>query len=277
MNATTQSPTYRMHWGLRETPFRGGLDPRNFYESPTHEEALARAHFLVEERQRLGLLSGDSGTGKSMLLEVFARHLRLGGSQVVNLSLLGMNLREFLWLTSADLGLNPDSRADVFRLWRGVLDRITENRYQQLDTVVLLDDAHEASREVLEHVARIAQADKGAQSRLTIVLSFAAGRAGALPQRLLELAELRIDIESWSEPETAGYLNWSLQRAGRKSPAFNEQAIICLHSLSAGIPRRVNQLANLSLVAGASRRLALIDAETVESVHLELGMLNAAA
>ncbi len=277
MNAPAQSPTYRLHWGLRESPFRGGLDPRFFYESPTHEEALARAHFLVEQQQRMGLLIGDAGVGKSMLLEVFARNLRASGSQVVNLSMLGADLREFLWLAAADLGLNPDNRSDVFRLWRGVLDRLAENRYQQLDTAVLLDDVHEAPREVLEHVSRLAQAERSASSRLTIVLAVSTGRTGVLPQRLLELAELRIDIEAWSQADTIGYLNWSLAQAGRKTPAFDDQAMMLLHQLSSGIPRRVNQLANLSLIAGAGRQLSLVDAETVESVHHELGVIEAAA
>ncbi|HEV2973036.1 MAG TPA: AAA family ATPase [Pirellulales bacterium] len=277
MNASAPSPTYRAHWGLRETPFRGGLDPRFFFESPTHEEALARLHFLVEERQRLGLLIGESGTGKSMLLEVFARHLRRGGSQVANVSLLGADLREFLWLIAAELGLNPDGRDDAFRLWRGVLDRLTENRYQHLETIILLDDAHDGSREVLEHVARLAEADRGAHSRLTVVLALATGRAAALETRLLELAELRIDVEPWEEPDTLGYLSWSLAQAGRKTSAFSEEAMIRLHALSEGIPRRVNQLASLALVAGAARQTPLIDAETVESIHHELGVIDAAA
>src|SRR5260370_40516061 len=115
MNTSAASPTYRAHWGLTEAPFRGAFDARFFYESPTHEEALARLQFLVEERQRLGLLLGETGTGKSMLLEVFARNLRRNGSQVANISLAGADLREFLWLIAAELGLNPSGRDDVFR------------------------------------------------------------------------------------------------------------------------------------------------------------------
>ena len=63
---------YASHWGLRESPFRNCLDPHCFYQSPTHEEALARLHFLVEQHRRLGLLLGPDGSGKSLLLEVFA-------------------------------------------------------------------------------------------------------------------------------------------------------------------------------------------------------------
>jgi general secretion pathway protein A len=277
MNAPATSPTYRAHWGLTETPFRGGFDPRFFYESPTHEEGLARLNFLVEERQRLGLLLGETGTGKSMLLEVFARDLRRGGSQVANISLPGADLREFLWLIAAELGLNPGGSDDVFRLWRGVLDRLAENRYQQLDTVLLFDDAHEASREVLEHIARLVQVDRAPNARLTVVLALAAGRAAAIDTRLLELTELRIDVDRWEEPDTISYINWSLAQAGRKTPAFSDEAMIRLHALSEGVPRRVNQLAGLALMAGAARQIPLIDGETVASIHHELGVIDSAA
>ncbi len=145
---------FRQYWNLRESPFRGALDPHLFFPSPTHEEALARLHFLVEDHRRLGLLLGAPGTGKSLTLEVFARRLRRAGAQVANINLLGLDIHEFLWLTAAELGVNPDRRDDPFHLWRSVLDRLTENRYQQLDTVILLDDADEANPQLQEHLVR---------------------------------------------------------------------------------------------------------------------------
>jgi type II secretory pathway predicted ATPase ExeA len=81
---------YQAHWGLRESPFRGLLDPKFFYQSPTHDEALARLQFLVHDRRRLGLLIGPSGSGKSLLLEVFADQLRRSAQPVAKLSLLGV-------------------------------------------------------------------------------------------------------------------------------------------------------------------------------------------
>ncbi|HEY4759151.1 MAG TPA: hypothetical protein VIH42_01085, partial [Thermoguttaceae bacterium] len=63
---------YQSHWGLRESPFRGGLVMQLLQRSPTHEEALARLHFLVDNQRRLGLLMGPSGSGKSLVLEAFA-------------------------------------------------------------------------------------------------------------------------------------------------------------------------------------------------------------
>lgn len=265
---------YRTHWGLRETPFRSSLDPRFFYQSPTHEEALARLHFLVDDQRRLGLLLGGAGSGKSLVLEVFARQLRRSGRQIANINLLGIDPAELLWLVAAELGACPARGEELGRLWRLTIDRISENRYQQLDTVILLDDVDEASGEVLDQVVRLAQCDSSAAARLTIVLAGSTDRLGRLGTRLLELAELRIDIDRWEPSDTAGYLNSSLAQAGRKQPAFGEQAMLRLHELCNGVPRRVNQLANLALLAGAGRELKQIDAETVEAVYQELGVVE---
>jgi general secretion pathway protein A len=268
---------FRTHWGLRESPFRGSLDWRLFYPSPTHDEALARMQFLVEERRRLGLLLGPTGSGKSMVLEVFARRLRRSGAQVANLNLLGTDLQEFLWLTAAELGANPDRRYDVFRLWRAIIDRIAENRYQQIETVLLLDDADEAPTAVLEHLVRLAQHDCSQNSRLSIVLAANSNRVGRMLPRLLELAELRIDLDFWEPADTLAYINSALEQAGRSEPTFSDEAMHHLHDLCHGVPRRVNQLANLALLAGAGRKLSQIDTDTIESVYHELSTVEAVA
>jgi type II secretory pathway predicted ATPase ExeA len=271
---------FRKHWKLRESPFRGTLDWRRFFRSPIHEEALARLQFLAEERRRLGLLLGPTGCGKSLILEVFARGLRRSGVQVANVNLLGVDLHEFLWLTAAELGINPDRRADLFQLWRSVLDRLAENRYQQLDTVLLLDDADEAPAAVLDHVVRLAQADNVAGGRLTIVLTATTAPASSavrLSPRLLELADLRIDLDAWEPADTVQFVAAALAQAGSTEPIFTTEALHHLHDLTSGIPRRVAQLANLALLAGAGREVEQIDVDTVDSVYHELSTVDAVA
>ena len=96
---------YQAYWGLREPPFRGNLDPKSFYQSPTHEEALARLNFLVEQHHRLGLLIGPGGSGKSLLFEVFAQQLRRQGRSVAKLSLLDVEPAEMLSLLADRMGI----------------------------------------------------------------------------------------------------------------------------------------------------------------------------
>ena len=263
---------YQSHWGLIKTPFRGCLDPNCFYESPTHEEALARLHFLVEQRRRLGLLIGMSGSGKSLLLEVFARQLRRSGLPVAKLSVLGLEPFDTLALIAAGFALNPDPGDSAARLWRMVTDRLSEFRYQQLDATLLLDDADRASRPVLDLITRLAQHDTSPESRLTIVMAGQREQMGRLGDRLLGLAELRIDIEPWEASDTEDYLKSSLAQAGCAKPIFDSSAIARLHELTHGIPRQIGQLADLALLAGAGGELKQIDVGVVESVYQELGV-----
>jgi type II secretory pathway predicted ATPase ExeA len=268
---------YESHWGFHETPFRAWLDPNCFHQSPTHEEALARLHFLVDGRRRLGLLTGEPGSGKSLLLEVFARQLRHGGRPVAQASLLAVERGALLWQLAAGLGLNLDPTDTVASLWRSLVDRIAEYRYQRLETTLLLDDADQAAdqaggNDVLALVARLARHDLTPESWLTIILAGRRERIARLGEPLLDLAELRIDVEPWEQADTESYIEASLARAGRHEPVFDPKAVARLQELTGGVPRRVSRLADLALLAGAGRDLQQIDAEVVEAVHQELGV-----
>jgi general secretion pathway protein A len=143
-----------------------------------------------------------------------------------------------------------------------------------LDTVVLLDDVDQASRELLAQIARLAQLDRSAESRLTLVLAGHRERMNRIGRTLLEMAELRIDIEPWEPADTASYLKNALEQAGCQAEVFTAAAVERLHQIAQGIPRRVTQLADLSLLAGAGRNLPHIDVEVVESVYHELGVIQ---
>ncbi|MGA2031952.1 MAG: AAA family ATPase [Thermoguttaceae bacterium] len=265
---------YQSHWGLRESPFRSCLDPQFFYQAATQEEGLARLHFLVDQRRRLGLLMGPGGSGKSLLLEVFARELRREGRPVARLSAAGVEPAELLAAIATELGLAVDCSDNPAVLWRSVTDRVLEYRYQQQDTAILLDDADLAGRQSLVQIARLAHFDPSPEARLTMVLSGRRERMGRLGEPLLDLADLRIDIEPWQPEETRTFLDTVLTRAGGPPEVFAEPAASRLHELSHGIPRRVRQLADLALLAGAGRDLRQIDVDVVESVYHELGVVE---
>jgi general secretion pathway protein A len=260
---------YYAHWGLRESPFPAGNDPDFFYQGLVHEEALARLHYLVEQRRRLGLLIGPSGSGKTLLLELAARQWRRAGRCVGLSSLLAATPEEFLLSFAEQLGLNLPADSPLPVIWRAVGDRLLENRYQWLDTVLLLDDADQATVPVIGQVSRLLRHDPSSETRLTIVLAAQDGRAAVLAP-LQELVELRIELAAWQREETAEFLRISLERAGRQKPLFADPAVERLHQLAQGIPRRVRQLADLALVAGAGQQLGQIDAGVIDSVYQEL-------
>jgi type II secretory pathway predicted ATPase ExeA len=121
----------------------------------------------------------------------------------------------------------------------------------------------------------LAQLEGKGGGGLTIVL--AAERADRLPGRLLELADLRIDLEPWEPADTSHYVSKALERAGATSEIFTDDALRHLHDRCQGVPRRVIQLASLALLAGAGQQANQIDAEIVARANHELGTVEAVA
>ncbi len=258
---------HEAYWGLQHSPFQLSEQAGYVFASPTSTEALARLHFLVEERQSLGILSGAGGSGKSLLMAQFAGELRAEMQPVCLLNLLGVEPKEFLWSLAAGMQTNPRVDQAAFVLRRAVDDRIRENQYLGLQTVVLLDDADESSHEVLIHVLRLL---KTHASGVTVVMAVEPSRITRLGGDLLQLSQLRIHLEPWDELDVRQYIRSGLVNAGGMPDIFDDSAILRLRELTGGVPRWVRELAQLALLAGASRHQQHIDGETIECAYQEL-------
>ncbi|MEX2093504.1 MAG: AAA family ATPase [Pirellulales bacterium] len=265
------------HWQLTESPFRTVLDADRFYPSAGHDEALARIEYLVDARRRLGVLLGESGVGKSLVLQVAAQRLARKGSAVAVVDAVGAGTRDLLWQLAAGLGAAPRDTSDMVHLWRLVADRVAENRLQQTSTVLLVDDAGQAGPDVITQFVRLARLDATPAARWTILLVAEPLQAARWSETLGELVDLRIDLEPWSEADTIGYVQTSLVEAGRFDPVFDDEGLAAIYDLTGGVPRRVIRLADFALLAGASAAADTIDATTVHEAFGEMSWPTAAA
>lgn len=263
---------YLQHWKLTHSPFAPRYAVRHFFASPTHDEALARLQFLIDDGRRVGLLFGGSGSGKSTVLEVLSASLSRGGTSVALLNLQGLDEGEALWKLAAAFGLNPAADARRGALWRALSDYLIAQRYQQRATAVLFDDADEATADLTPLLTRLLDWEQTPETRLTVVLAASPQFAARLGQRVLQLAELRVILEPWDALDTATYVRSMLAAARCESAGFNDDALRRLHALTGGQPRRVAQLANLALLAGAGEALPEVDAATVQGVFDELAL-----
>lgn len=263
---------YLEYWGFQQPPFNVGNEGLGYFKNPSQVEALARLTFLVEDQQRLGVLVGRNGIGKSALLAAFARRQRMSGHQASLMSLLGMQYDEFILTLAANLGETPLPGTTVGILWRRIQDRLTVNCYQQLPTVLLFDDVDEAEQDVITAIVRLVHWKPAAESRITIVVACHEDRVELIGPRLIDLCELRIELGPWELEDTAQFVREVCQHAGRDEPVFDPAAIVRLHDISGGVPRRIRQIGELALLAGAGAQLAAIDAETIVDVVSELSV-----
>jgi type II secretory pathway predicted ATPase ExeA len=225
---------------------------------------------LVDAQRRLGALLAGSGLGKSLVLEVAARQLARRGHHVVLVDALGITTRELLWQTAGGLGTSPHEDADLPRLWRQIADRVAENSWQEINTVLLVDNAGQAGPDALTQISRLTRLAATPDARWTIVLAAEPGQTARWNQTLRDLVDLRIDLVPWDAQDSIGYIQTALVDAGRYEPLFDEDALAMLHELSGGVPRQLSRLADFSLLAAAAAGLEKIDRGTVAGAHEEL-------
>src|SRR5579872_1232048 len=77
-------------------------------------------------------------------------------------------------------------------------------------------------------------------------------------------------LRALSPDETAGYVARRLEAAGAKRPLFEPDALLPVHELSGGVPRRINRICDLALLVGFADESEMISAEQVQAVAEEL-------
>lgn len=254
---------------IQISPF-GGSNGR-YYLGPTHEEAFSRLLFLWEQQRRLGLLMGPTGSGKTSLLRHFARHVRRCGTPAAMLSLIGLEPSEVLTRIASDFAMALWPTDPLPRIWRAIEERLAAYAYEQVSVVILCDDADQASAPVIEHVQRLV-VSLPAESRMTVVLSGRLEHIGRVGRRLLDSADLRIDLPPWSREETAAMMAEFLDSESNTTPQFSPEAVDRLHVLSRGLPRRICHLADMALVVAQGRGQSEVGPDLIDVVHDELGL-----
>ena len=66
---------YESFFGLKEKPFRMTPDPRYFYPSAKHTDALNHMIYAIEERRGFVVITGEIGSGKTTLSRMLFQKL----------------------------------------------------------------------------------------------------------------------------------------------------------------------------------------------------------
>lgn len=251
-------------------PFDGGQEPSAYHVAAAHEEALARLEWLLEERQRCGLVVADSGFGKTHLAAVAARRLGGMGAEVAVLSLGGLPEGEWIELLLERLPLDAASRAESLRPWVKLENRLRENALMERPTVLFFDDADRAPDDALDGIGRIVSAGEPRFASTVVVATTTPHGLGRLPDAIRRRAAIRVELPAWAPDDVAAYLAAGLRRAGCDPERFSPAAAETIGRFAAGVPATVRRIAQLACAAADGEGLERIDAATVERVWREL-------
>ena len=273
---------YTAFYKLREEPFRLTSDPRFFHLSEPHAAALATLVEAVMRRKGFVLLTGPIGTGKTtvvhtalqILTERAATNHPISSAFILNPTL---SREEFLEMILTEFEIPCTATSKPARL--AALQRmLLETQRNGGTSLLLVDEAHLLTPELLEEIRLLSNADTYQEKLLQIVLCGQPELLGILRRPELRALRQRVASTCLLRPlgfsEVRAYITERLHSAGFRGTIFPfpTQVIEEIQRLTEGVPRLINLLCDACLTIGGKAQKHVIDLATVDEASNELGL-----
>lgn len=267
---------YTRYFGLKESPFSLAPDPRYLYLSGRHQEALAHLIYGVTEGGGFVQLTGDVGTGKTMLVRALLERL----PENVDVALILypiLSVREFMSTICDELRI-PYAREDA--TLKGLIDALNdfllENHAKGRRTVLIIDEAQNLNRDVLEQVRLLTNLETRREKLLQILLVGQPELNNMLAQadlrQLAQRVTARYSLKALFPHETRDYIIHRCRVAGAKAPLFTRAASRVVHRFSDGVPRVINIVCDRALLGAYARGRTLANAALVRRGAGQVGL-----
>jgi general secretion pathway protein A len=269
---------YTDFFGLQKLPFNLTPDPAFLYLPPKHRQALAGLTYAILERKGFAVLTGDAGTGKTTLINSVLSRLpagRVESSFILNPTLTAS---EFLEIVMLDFDIPDVPASKAQRLWK-LQEFLAQVHHQNRYAVLVIDEAHKLSLEVLEEIRLLGNYESASEKFLQILFLGQTELDDLLNRRDLRQLKQRIGLRLYIDPltpsEVQQYIRVRWAKAGAKEASpFSQDAQALIIQLSQGIPRLINSLCDSSLLMAFGEDSLFVGANYVRDAGANLGLID---
>ena len=266
---------YKQFYGLSRNPFEISPDPRFYYPTQLHNEALANLLYGIKKRKGFVVTTGEVGTGKTLLLQCLMQWLsknQIAFSHIFNPRL---TVIEFFQYFSSDLGLPSEGKNKSELLIQ--LNQYLIGRFRKGSTTVLIvDEGQLLDWEVLEEIRLLTNLETVQQKLLQIILVGQPELEDKLDssnlRQLKQRISFRCHLEPLSREELRKYVYRRLEVAGARSESpqlFPEATLDQILRYSKGIPRLVNTICESALITGYARQVRSVTPEIIDQIAID--------
>ena len=264
---------YNEYWGLKESPFENVPDPRFMCHFSQHDEALMRMMFAVKGRKGAAMLTGDVGCGKTMLSRAFIQQLAGGPYEVGIIANPSFPPIDFLKEIIYQLGIRKtaEHKSDLLRILN---EFMLENMKKGRDTIIIVDESQVINNaDTYEELRLLLNFQLNDRFLLTLILigqPELRDHIAAIPQFDQRIA-IKYHIGPLNLSDTAKYIMFRLKTAGMQKNVFTKEAIMKIYEYTQGVPRRINNMCDLSLLVGFSQKAAVVDSKLIQKIIEDRG------
>jgi general secretion pathway protein A len=266
---------YEQFFDLNSSPFQLSPDPSFLFTSRKIKEALTSISDAVRQRKGFVVMTGEAGTGKTLVLQCLLELWQREQFRFAYFVGFRLSAIDFLRYVIGELGI------DVIESTKGNLLRALYGFFREqfekgLTTVLIIDEAHQLPRSVLEQIAVLTNVETAQQKLVQIVLAGQPELDEKLDSVELRSLKQRIAVRCHLEPirqtEIRDYIQTRLQLAGANPlliEIFPEETIRAIYQHSQGIPRLVNSICDQAMMSAYAHQLRSVSVEIISGIACE--------
>ena len=258
---------------LTEPPFRLTPDPQFLFASKQHSRAKAYMESTIWLADGFVVITGEIGAGKTTLIESFLADLP---SDIVlaHISQTQLTPVEFLQALLVEFGFKPFRKRKV-ELLAMIKDFMVEQYAAGKKILLIIDEAQNLSRKVLEEVRLLSGLEAQKEKLLRIILAGQPELSRKLDsprlQQLTQRVRLRFHLSALSKRETHEYITHRLNVAGANGrEIFTESACDMVFRYAGGVPRLVNVICDTAMLCAFAEEKTIVDETLVKAAADEL-------
>ncbi len=263
---------YLAHYGLDLKPFNINPDPRFLWFSETHKEALAALRYGIQENKGFLLLTGEVGTGKTVLIKHLIELVNVD-ARVATIPDPDLELIDFYNILADEFNMGRQFREKgefLIHFKQFLTASTNDNR----NLLLIIDEAQRLKHKLLDEIRVLSNLELHHRKVINIFLVgqnelkhiLLEERNRAFRQRI----SVNYHIEPLSEPETSSYIEHRLKVAGASRRYFTADAIHEVHTFSKGFPRLINVICDHAMLSGYSGGFTMIDGGIIKECAAEL-------
>lgn len=261
-------------YGLKVKPFTKTPDPRFLFLSRSHEEALARMQYAVEEKELI-LLTGEIGCGKTTLTRALMDSLG-PEYRVINIINPRLTPSQFLRTIALrmEMEVHTSHKADLLE---GIYNKVYEYFEEGVSPVIIIDEAQLIpSKDTFEEIRLLTNFQLDYTNLLSLILVGQPDLRKRLNHKaympLRQRIGLFFHLGPIAEDEIGDYVAHRLKVSGREDMLFTGDALKALYVCSGGVPRLINSIATSALLDGFAREVTVVTDTLVKGAAAELGL-----
>jgi len=268
---------YADYFGLKENPFSLSPEPRYLFLSEQHRDALNCLIYGIKEKKGFVLISGGIGLGKTTICRSLLASMddSVETALIFNTAISELDLLETIL---GEYGIVVKNGAGNKKYYIDALNEfLLDNFAAGKTTVLLIDEAQNLSRGVLEQIRMLSNLETETEKLIQIVLIGQPELTNTLMlpalRQLNERITVRYDLKPFSPKEVSDYIHHRLAVAeGPGSIKFTGRALDLIYVFSEGIPRRINALCDRALLIAYTKNVNEIDRKIIKLAVHDIGL-----